>query len=222
MFTRVVLLLICIVVLAPGAVQAQTDTRWDIVATAGLVAAHTPRTEGSAGYEEPWFHTLQGGLTVGRYLTPHLKLELEATATTGGTQFRQRLATVPGYPSPYPIGSEVTTAMRSMASMMTWQFRDNEWVHPFVQAGASADFDRVTVRTWEQFVHGRREPGAMPERVVEPRVEGPATTRALRGVLGGGAKLYVTPRSFVRTDGRWSFDRERHDVVFRVGFGVDF
>lgn len=163
-----------------------------------------------------------GGVTVGRYFTRHLKLELEAAATNSGTQTRERLVTAPGYAFPYPIRSDVTTSLRSVGAVMTWQFRDNEWVHPFVQAGLSADFDRVTVLTREQFFFGRPEPGATPERLVDERIDGPTTTRAVRGVLGGGAKVYVTPRLFVRSDGRWSFNRERQAVVFRVGFGVDF
>jgi hypothetical protein len=97
----------------------------------------------------------------------------------------------------------------------------DSWFHN-VQAGVTADFDRVSVHTWEQFVYGSRGPGQPPARVVEERIEGPETTQNVRAVLGGGAKLYFNPRAFVRTDGRWSFDRSRHNIALRVGLGIDF
>ena len=223
-FTRVVLLLILAFVpwRAYGQTAVPVRTDWDIAATTGLFGGYRPRTEGGSGYQELWFQNVQGGITVGRYLTPHVKLELEATTTTGGTQFRERLVTVPGAPYPYPIGSEVRTSVSSIGAAVTWQFGNNEWVHPFVQAGVVTDFDRVTVRTWEQFVFGTPHPGAPPRRVVEERIDGPTTTRAVRALLGGGAKFYVTQKSFVRADGRWWFDRERQNVAARLGFGIDF
>ena len=208
-----------VIAFVPAAAQAQTA--WDITAIGGLLAGYTPRTDGT-GYQDSWFQNAQGGVIIGRHLTPHLKLELEATTTTGGTQFRERTITIPGYPFPYPIGAEVTTSVRSIAGAVTWQFRRNEWVHPFVQAGVSADFDRATVHTWEQFSYGARPPGAPPERIVEERFEGPTTTRSVRAVLGGGAKLYFNERAFVRTDARWSFDRQRQNLAMRLGLGIDF
>jgi opacity protein-like surface antigen len=204
----------------PAAGHAQT--RWDVAGSVGLFAGYRPRADGAAGYQDQWRHNVQVGATIGRHLTPHLKLELEGTATNGGRQFRERVVTIPGYPYPYPIGSEVTTSVRSIGAALTWQFRENEWVHPFVQAGIATDFDRVTVRTWEQFFHGTPRPGATPERLAEEHIEGPTTTRHVRAIVGGGAKLYVSEAAFVRTDGRWSFDPEQHNLAFRLGFGVDF
>jgi hypothetical protein len=219
-FIRVVLLLALTFV--PAAVSAQTPGRWDVAATAGLFTAYTPRAAGATGYQELWLQNIQGGAVVGHYLTPHLKLEFEGTATTGGTQFRERLISVSDYPYPYPVGSEVTTSIRSLAASVTWQFGHNEWIHPFVQAGVSTDFDRETVRTWEQFLGGTPRSGSPPERIVQEHVEGTTTTRRLRGLLGAGAKVYMTERAFVRTDARWSFDRQRHNLAVRIGAGVDF
>ena len=217
MFTRLMPLLI--IAFVPAAAYAQP--RWDVTASTGLFAGYTPRTRG-IGYQESWFQTVQGGVTIGRHLTPHLKLELEANGARAGTQFRERLVDVPGYPYPYPTGSEVTTSVRSLAAAVTWQFRNNEWVHPFVQAGVSGDFDRVTVRTWEQIFYGDLRGGVPPVRVAEERADGPTTTTTVRALLGGGAKVYWTPKAFVRSDARWTFDRERHNIALRLGVGVDF
>jgi hypothetical protein len=217
------LVLSFILAFVPAAVSAQVPQadagNWDIAATTGLFAGYGP--ESGSRFQELWFHNVQGGITFGRYLWPHLKLELEASATNGGTQFRDRTITVPGYPYPYPLTSEATTAVRSLAASVVWQFRDNEWVHPFLQAGLSTDFDRVTVRTWEPVLVSPH-PGAPLIREVAERIDGPATTRHLRGVLGGGAKVYFTQRLFIRSDGRWTFGRQRHNLALRLGAGVDF
>lgn len=217
MFTR--RLLLFVLTLVPGPALAQG---WDVSATTGLFARHTPRVADSTGYQELWVQGGLGGATLGRHLTSHLKLELEGSATTEGTQLRERTITVPGYPYPYPLISEVTTSVRSIAAGLTYQFGRNDWVHPFVHAGVTADFERVIIRTPEQFFYGSPRPSPEPNRLQEERTEGPTTTRALRAVLGGGAKVYVTEKTFVRTEGRWLFGSERHAVAARIGFGLDF
>ena len=212
--------LLFVMAFVPSAAAAQSG--WDIAATAGLFSGYTPRTGGSTfGYQETWFESAQGGVTVGRHVTPHVKVELDVSTTSGGTQLRERLVNVPGYAYPYPIASEVTTAVRSIAPSVVWQFRNNEWVHPFVHAGVSTDFDRMTVRTWEQIFYRDPRSGADPVRLAAESRDGPTTERRIRAVLGGGAKVYVLERAFVRTEGRWSFDRQRHNLAFRIGFGVD-
>ncbi|HUE86049.1 MAG TPA: hypothetical protein VMO26_08225 [Vicinamibacterales bacterium] len=201
----------------PAVVEAQTEFEpaWDIAGTAGLFAGHTPVAD-DYGYHDDWFHVAQGGIVAGRHLTRHLKIEFEATGTTRGTQYKQRLLEVPGALYPSVVTSEEATSVRSMAGAVTWQFRDNEWVHPFVQAGVSVDFDRVIARIWDPVDHSNPV-----FRRARPRVE-EVTHRRPRALLGGGAKVYVSERAFVRTDGRFTVGRDRQDIVFRVGFGVDF
>jgi hypothetical protein len=114
-------------------------------------------------------------------------------------------------------------SVRSLATAATWQFFDNEWVHPFVFAGLSADFDRTSVRVWPQhyYTGDPRVPGNQI-LVAAERHEGPHTTTRMRGLLGGGAKLYVLEHVFVRADGRLSIGARWQGVVFRIGGGVDF
>lgn len=49
---------------------------------AGLFAGYAPRTDRRTGYQDLWLHNVQGGAILGRHRTSHLKLELEATATS--------------------------------------------------------------------------------------------------------------------------------------------
>jgi hypothetical protein len=205
--------------LLPVAAEAQAQPRWDGTAIAGFLAGR--RTDGDANvHQEAWFHAFQGGLVLGRYLSPHLKVEVEATATTGGTRFRSTQIAVPGSPYPYWVTSELRTSVRSLGAVVAWQFGQNEWVHPFVEAGVSADVDRTRVSTAEQYFYGDPRLGA-PPRVAVASEERSTTFRA-GAVVGGGAKVYFSDRGFVRTDARLTVAGDRQNLMFRGGVGFDF
>jgi hypothetical protein len=197
---------------------AQAQPLWDVSGVVGLFTSHTtPDT--ARGYADDWVNAVQAGGTIGRYLSPHLKLEMEASATTRGLQYGAVPVMVDGVASPYPLFAEVRTSVRSVGGGVSWQFRDNEWVHPFVHAGVSVDWDDAVVLVPPQFYYGD------PRRPAVPITDGyteQRTTTHLRGVVGGGAKVYFTERAFVRTDGRVAWGRDRQTLVLRAGVGIDF
>lgn len=206
-------------VLAVIPIAAEAQPRWDGAGMAGFLAGR--RADGDArGHHEDWFHAFQGGAVFGRYLSPHLKVEIEASATTRGTQFRSTQIDIPGSPYPYWITSEQRTSVRSLGAVVAWQFGDNEWVHPFLEAGVSADVDSTHIHTPEQFFHGDPR-GGQPPRIAEARDERSTTTRA-SAVVGGGAKVYFSERGFVRTDARVTVASDRQNLMFRGGVGFDF
>lgn len=213
--------LVLLLMVLPAIAQAQVHTNWEVTAIAGILGGRGPEPSAQQ-YRDNWFQTGLGGLLVGRYLTSHLKLEVEGSGTGEGTRYLQRNVMLPGYPGLYPITSEVHTSVKSVATTVAWQFFENEWLHPFVQAGVSVDFDRRTVYTWpQQYYTG--DPSRGGERVDIPGgVDGPHHTRALRAVVAGGVKMYVSPRLFLRADGRASAGQTRQHVAFRVGFGAEF
>jgi hypothetical protein len=211
---------VLLLLVAPAAADAQP--KWDIAGIAGLFAGHSADPEGQH-YQEDWFETGLGGVILGRHVTSHLKVELEATRTGEGTQYVQRLVSIPGVAYPYPVASEAHTTVTSVGTTLTWQFFENQWIHPFVQAGVAAEFDRRAVNTWaQQHYSGDPRQGGVLISIAEQIVEGPDTTSTVRAVLGGGVKMYVSPRLFVRTDGRAALGERRQHVSFRVGFGADF
>jgi hypothetical protein len=207
-------------VLALLPMTAEAQPRWDAAGVSGFFAGRRPVDDGR-GYQEDWFQVAQGGVVVGRYLSRQLKLEIEATATTDGSRYRSYEIAVPGSPYPFWITSEYRTSVGSLGAAAVWQFRDNEWVHPFVEAGVSADVDRTVVHVPEQFYGPPRGDGSPPVRVAERRDEADITTR-VGGAIGGGAKVYFRERAFVRTDVRLTFDADRQNVMFRAGVGFDF
>jgi hypothetical protein len=197
-------------------------TPWDVTFLAGFLAGHSEVQE-TRGYRDEWFHTGQGGITLGRHLSPHVKVDVEFTGSGEGRRFIDRYVTLPGFPYPVPIGSEQHSSLRQVVTTATWQFFDNEWIHPFVQGGVTVDFDRVRTHTWRQ-EHYTGDPRLPGTRVViaEEAKEGPITTTTARAVVGGGVKMYASPRVFIRSDARFAAGRRAQHLVFRIGVGVDF
>jgi hypothetical protein len=200
---------------------AAAQPQWDIAGTAGLFGSHSPDAE-SRRHIDDWFQAAQGGLIVGRHVATHLKVEIDASATTNGRQYVEWQVTVPGFPYPYPLVAELRTSVRSLGAALTWQFGDNDWVHPFVRAGVSADFEREHTRTWDQVIYSTGPGGvSVPNRVAGPEA-GSRTTTTARVTAGGGAKFYVSPRVFVRSEGMLAWGRARQNLTLRVGLGLDF
>jgi hypothetical protein len=140
---------------------ADAQTAWDVAGFAGLFIAHTD-ANATGGYAEDWSNAAQGGGVIGRYLTPHFKLELETSTTTRGVQYASTPIAVPHLPYPYWLFTEVRTSVRSLSGVGVWQFRDNEWVHPFVLAGVSVDWDAAIATVPPQIYRGDpRSPSAL-------------------------------------------------------------
>lgn len=194
----------------------------DVTAVAGVLAAR-PDLDDDDPYRDDWYQSGHVAVIVGRHLSRNLKVELELSTSAEGRQYLYRLISVPAVLYPVPIASERFARQQQVSGSLVWQFFDNEWVHPFVHAGVAADFERVRSYTPPQS-HYVGDPRLPNSRFVltEERREGPDTTTRAGVVVGGGAKLYVTPRMFVRTDGRFTGNTRAHHVEFRLGLGVDF
>lgn len=171
-------------------------------------------------YGDDWFNTGAVAVVAGRHITPHLKLEVDFAMTGAGRRWIERSVTVPGYPSPIFYGAEQFTSVRSLAGSLVYQFLENQWAHPFVHIGAAIDADHVHERTALQMYYPPRP--ASPIVLSEDGERARDTTVRARLLVGGGAKLYFTPRMYFRTDGRAAFDRSPRHLSLRAGFGVDF
>lgn len=202
--------------------QPARSSPWDVTVAAGVLAGR-PDLPDTDRYRDTWYDTGQAGLIVGRHLSTNLKVELELSTAAEGRQYVERYVTVPGVTHPVPYGTERFTTQRQLSGSLVWQFFENQWVHPFVQAGVSADVERVRSHTPAQsfYVGDPRLPGSRVV-VTEERHEGPDTTTTAGLVLGSGAKLYATPHVFIRTDGRVTANGRGHHVAVRLGLGVDF
>jgi hypothetical protein len=216
------LVLAALFVLIGTPTRAVAQSSWDTAAFAGVFAVHSPVPDNESSYED-WFHTGAYGVSLGRHLTRHWKLELEAAGSGTARQSVFRYVALPGFNGRYPLSGEAETTVRWLSAAATYQFYDNEWVHPFLSAGVNAQVQRRTTRFFEQpFYPGDpRFPGQPPVFIPEQRA-GPESSVAWRPVIGGGVKVYVSPRAFLRAEARATLGSAPGGVVFRGGFGIDF
>lgn len=211
--------------LAAGA-QSPTSTRptadWDVAVVAGGLAGHGEVPD-NARFADSWSRAGLAGVVIGWHWTAHVKAEFEVAASGEGHQFVERSVTVANDPYPVPYGSDQFTRVREAAATLMWQFFDNQWVHPFVQAGVAVDVERQRFYTWPNtFYTGDPRTAGTQVIVTGERREGLATRATVRGVVGGGAKLYVSPRVFVRSDARLAIGSRIEHIAFRAGIGCDF
>lgn len=214
--------------LTPAAVSAQTaavdPTRtspWDSTVVVGFLSGRPDRPDARA-FADDWFNAAQAGVVLGRYFTPHVRTEIEFGTSTEGRRFVDQVISVPGLPYPVPLGSDEYSRLSEVSASFSYQFLENQWVHPFVQGGAAADFDRTRVHTYPQpYVDRGRLPGNQITLATEHSTD-PSTTVTARAILAAGAKLYVTHRMFVRTDARFGTGQRGQHVSFRIGIGWDF
>lgn len=208
---------------APGAAQqtAAVTSAWDFAVTAGSFNGQSA-DDGSSAYRDDWHHAAEWRASAGRYWTPHLKTEVEFGATGEGSRYVQRFATVPGSATPYPYGTQEFVRLRQGSARVTWQFLDNQWIHPYLSAGVSVDEERTRTHVFSPvFYPDPRNPSTRVAGAPE-HDEGPTTIHRTGVVLGGGAKWYVSPRVFIKTGAQVGLSRPTKSVSFLAGMGFDF
>ena len=205
--------LFCLLVLAAAAdAHAQ---QWD---TAGQLALFNRNKTGLGGSDQ-WYSVAAIDASVGHYWTPHIKLELDVGTAAQGEIDSAEPAAAPGVPFPFPRYREHKLRETTVGATATYQFFENQWVHPFVGAGI-------------ELVHERHVADALPATNVAfstTPVRLPAVAAvdsvnySLRPLITGGFKFYVTPHAFIRTDVRASLTGDFPAAVqWRGGLGFDF
>ena len=159
-----------------------------------------------------------GGGGAGWYWTDHLKTQIDAGAGTRGRQYR----------SGYSVSGSQTTSSSSQVSIREqsvtigqhYQFFRNQWFHPHV--GAGIDLARqTTTEVFSPVVVF--DPATRATRQVRPsRTEGPTHRAIARPFAEAGLKAYMTRRAFFTADTRLMYRHGLDQILFRLGFGVDF
>jgi len=200
---------------AVSAAQQPSGTSWDFSGTTGLFTAQV-REQYRQPYDQ-WSHAAQAAIAVGRYLTPHFKVEAELAANTVGRQSIFRTIVVPGIVPPVYVSGEALTRTQSAAATAVWQFFDNDWVHPFVTAGVTIDRERVNAEYPPQRWF------TATGTAVAPQLPNEASSSVVaRARLGAGAKFYLRERVFIRTDAQVALGTPGHHLALRIGAGFDF
>jgi opacity protein-like surface antigen len=165
-----------------------------------------------------WEATAGGALSGGFYWTDHVKLEVDVGGSNERTLFGSVYQESTRNVSRYSY-QEHRIASRELALTTVYQFLDNAWVHPFVGGGVELAWERRRTETEiRTFVSTPPTSSTTVERLPEET----AHDLRARAALTTGAKFYVSPRVFLRTDLRVSFTNQIDAVRWRAGAGFDF
>jgi hypothetical protein len=159
-----------------------------------------------------------GGAGAGWHWNQHLKTQVDFGAGTRGDHYRYRNVTINGAQGGEI--SRVTIQQQSVAVSQQYQFFRNQWFHPRVGAGLELARESLTQRFEPLIVY---DPVLRTSRqIAAARTEGPATRLVARPFGEVGFKAYMTRRAFFTTDVRLMARSGIDEVLFRLGFGVDF
>jgi hypothetical protein len=158
-----------------------------------------------------WYVVGHFSVSAGRYVTPHVRIELDLSTTTSGRVFGQDLRSGPGIVPSYRLQE---FRRSSIDAALAYQFLENRWVHPFLGAGIEGirETERIQVQLLSPI-------GPLPTFL------GPEThvRHSARPFITGGMKFYVSERAFIRSDIRATFSTGgAESAVWRTGVGVDF
>jgi opacity protein-like surface antigen len=159
-----------------------------------------------------------GGAGAGWYWTDHLKTQVDFGAGTEGQQYRYEPIVINGQTT--GASSRFHVRQQSVAVSQQYQFFRNQWFHPHVGAGVDIARETTTEEYSPIFVF---DPVTRTSRQLEsPRNEGPEHRMIARPFAEAGFKAYMTRRSFFTADSRLMYRKGLDEVLFRLGFGIDF
>jgi hypothetical protein len=156
----------------------------------------------------------------GWYWTDHNKTQVDFAATTAATVYSSQ---------PFVIGPQQQTFLTTVRNfesqritlIQMYQFRRNEWVHPFLGAGVDIVREQSSGRDDPVFWY---DPVLRQSRQARDSVRfGEQSEVAARAVFTVGVKAYFSRRVFALTDVRVNVSSHRaEDMQWRFGLGGDF
>jgi hypothetical protein len=205
----------CFVALAlvalPSPATAQPTTKWDGASSFGLMwgeptkVAREPYSD-----DEP---DIAFNFDLGRYWGTHFKTDVGLTLTPERTFYESTTGLVPG-------AYFFTTNDRSLSLISgaaTYQFFENDFMHPYVSAGAQAGWSREhRVRPVTTYTANRVQ-------YTIPELDERTTSALVRPFVAAGSKSYFNERTFIKSEllvaaGPRGFSH----ATLRIGFGADF
>jgi len=199
---------------APRTLVPAAFPRWDAGASLGLFAMTTKETETSW---HGWEQKAEFRADIGRYWTTHLKTEVAVSASNAWHDYDAEPFPVPGLPLPVYTYVDFERRLYSLAPGVTWQFRENSFMHPYVSGGVKLGLLREH-RVRETVTY---RAGSLGDTV--PELDERSTHVLARPFIAGGFKSYVTRAVFVRTEGRLALLQDGvRQVSVLAGMGTDF
>lgn len=199
--------------------------------TVGFPAAATPRPDiaGTIGWlnvnkselsdSNDWYNrSAQGAVIFGWYWSPHLKTEVEVSASTTAEFYASLDEIINGYRT--FILSEYRFGTKRLTLGAQYQFGENAWFHPHVGTGIDVNWEKIGRFDREVYVY---EVLVRPLTIVRPPVVySDVTETHVRPFVAAGFKGYFTQRGFFRSDLRVVLGERVEEAALRFGIGLDF
>jgi hypothetical protein len=201
---------------APGPSRSlipATFPRWDASGSIGFLAVKTSDTRTSWG---DWQQKADYRVDVGRYWTTHLKTDVAVTTSNPWDDYESEAVAIPGIPPAYAYNT-VDRHLHHIAPAVTWQFRQNSFMHPYVSGGV-----KVGILSEHRYRNDDTYRfGGISHPV--PDLDERRTSVFARPFVAGGFKSYISRSVFTRSEGRVAFARDGvRQVSLIVGVGMDF
>jgi hypothetical protein len=159
-----------------------------------------------------------GGAGAGWYWTDHVKTQVDFGAGTKGRQYRYEPLVINGQTT--GSSSRLQVHQQSLAISQQYQFFRNQWFHPHV--GAGVDIARETTTEDYSPLFFFDNVTRTSRQILPARTEGPEHRTIARPFAEAGFKAYMTRRAFFTADTRLMYRKGLDEVLFRLGFGIDF
>ena len=183
----------------PFQLVPEDSPRVDVAANLGWEGVSKLELQDATDYD-----TGVAGVSVGYFWTPHLKTEVGVARSGRGQLYQTELLEMRGLLPVYRTTQHTYDAV-VISPAATYQFLRNQWVHPFVSGGA-------------HIVRERHEALAFETRQLTDD-----TAVSAVAFVGGGLKIFVSERAFIRTDIRTTLaEPDTRRMSWTAGFGVDF
>lgn len=193
--------------------------RWDVNLNAGIFG-HRP-----GDFDERynnWYSEGRYAASIGYYWTENLKTELEFAHSGEGNRYVQEEVRIPRTGALHSVPVEAFNRLQQTSLRMVWQFGNNTWVHPYVNAGYVLNADRLRRRSPVTYSYPG-DPRIVPPILVRPEINsGPDVEYHSGASVGAGSKFYVTPAAYINTGVQWTYTRPAKTITFFSGFGVEF
>lgn len=188
-----------------------------VIGWQNLHRQQAPQQQGCCSND--WLNNIfYGAAGVGWYWSENLKTQIDFGGGTTGEQYRYSYVTS-GTQSTN-TSSRISVQQQSVAVGQQYQFFRNQWFHPHV--GAGIDIARETTRESFQPIFIYDSATRTSKQIAPPRAAGPDHRTIARPFAEVGFKAYMTKRAFFSGDTRVKFKGGMDEVLFRLGFGVDF
>jgi hypothetical protein len=219
---------IAVILLLAGGASAQdvqpsgtpNMPRWDVDASVGLLHTRDFEDNRDGRYLSPGSYDrtmLAYRLGMGRYWTQHVKSDIGVTLTGERYAFDMDTNPLPGLPPGTPAYVDRTSRVTTMSGALTYQFFENDFVHPYVAGGVDLN--------WVQTRRFRPETTTTVNRVryTIPALDEHDVSLVARPIIAVGCKSYFNSHAFVRPEALVALDSTGViQTTVRFGVGVDF